>query len=397
MLRLLFRAAQGALIGLAAYNAVTALWGWPDRSPASRGARRRRFRVVVPAHDEQSVVAGVVADVAVQDYPADLVETWVVADRCRDDTAEVAVAAGARVAERDEEPPGKGAALAWYLASHPLEGDEALVVLDADNRAPSGLLARFADELDAGHRVLQAYLDVSNPDASLLTTASALSYWAGNRMVQLARTNLGWSADLGGTGMCFTADALESVGGFGESLTEDQEIGARLALAGIPVVWLHDVRIRDEKPPTVAATVGQRARWMAGKRAVARRYAGRFLGEGVARRDPGLVDQAIRLLQPGRSFVALVSGVATVAAAAIGGGWFLPWPVWAAATGVQVLEPVPFLLRDGVPARYVVRYPLLVVLAALWAPIRFASRRTRGWFHTPHRGEGGVSPPPGPA
>ena len=75
---------------------------------------------------------------------------------------------------------------------------------------------------------------MSNPDASALTTAAALSYWASNRMVQLARRNLGWSADLGGTGMCLTGEALAAVGGFGTSATEDQELVARLVLAGYP-------------------------------------------------------------------------------------------------------------------------------------------------------------------
>ena len=49
--------------------------------------------------------------------------------------------------------------------------------------------------LDAGHEVVQCYLDVENPDGSVLATASAMTYWAGNRMVQLARDNLGWSAE----------------------------------------------------------------------------------------------------------------------------------------------------------------------------------------------------------
>ncbi len=150
-----------------------------------------------------------------------------IADHCTDTTAEIARLAGANVAQRTDGPPGKGAALAWYLEQHPLTADEALVVFDADNRVPAGALGRIADEIAAGHEVVQCYLDVANPDGSLISEASALSYWAGNRMVQLARSNLGWSADLGGTGMALTGAALERVGGFGDSLTEDQELGAQ--------------------------------------------------------------------------------------------------------------------------------------------------------------------------
>jgi hypothetical protein len=260
------------------------------------------------------------------------------------------------------------------------------VVLDADNRVPPDLLTRFADEIDAGHQVLQAYLDVTDPGESWVARAGAMSYWAGNRMVQLARSNLGWSPDLGGTGMALTTEALDRGGGFGRTQTEDQELGVRLALAGIPVHWVHDVRVADEKPSTAAVAVRQRARWMAGKRTVARRYASELLQEAVARRSWALADQAIRLIQPGRSFVALLTATLAVAAAFEGGPWLLPWWVWAVAVAFQIFVPVLFLRREGLKTRQLVWYPALVLLAALWIPIALVSRRATGWYHTPHRG-----------
>jgi hypothetical protein len=50
------------------------------------------------------------------------------------------------------------------------------------------------------------------------------------------------------------------------------------------------------------------------------------------------------------------------------------------------LEPIPFLARDGVSAGQLARYPLLVILAALWVPVRVVSSLVNGWYHTPHRG-----------
>ncbi len=385
MLELIALAAQVALIALIAYNLVTAMWGWANPRPAAAGSRARRFRIVVPAHDEEAVIGSVLDDIARLDYPADLIAAWVLADRCTDGTA--AVAAGrARVDERTQGPDGKGALLRWHLDRYPLDDGEALVVADADNRLPPELLGRFADELDAGRHTLQAYLDVANPDASPLATASAVSYWASNRMVQLARRNLGWSADLGGTGMCLTGPALAAAGGFGDSLTEDADLGVRLALSGTAVTWLHDVRVMDEKPASVGAAVGQRARWMAGRRGVARRHVPALLRRAVTGPSLAMLDHAVRLVQPGRSFVALVSGVLAVAAAVWPGGALLPWPVWAIVTAVQFLAPIAFLARDRVPARYLVRYPMLAVLAALWLPVRIASRTAGRWYHTPHQG-----------
>ena len=95
---------------------------------------------------------------------------------------------------------------------------------------------------------------------------------------------------------------------------------------------------------------------------------------------------ALRLVQPGRSFIALVSLVMTALSAITGSRWLLPWEAWAVATAVQVLEPIPFLARDGVKPRQLIRYPLLVIVAALWIPVRLVSGLVRGWYHTPHRG-----------
>lgn len=373
MLRGLLAVAEVLLLAVAGWNFATALAGWKNQTPAPAGSRTRRFRTVIPAHDEEPVIGALLADLAAQTYPH--ASTWVLADRCTDATVRIARDAGVDVAERTEGPDGKGAALSWYLERHPLDPDEALVILDADNRVPADLLVRFSDEIDVGHRVLQAYLDVSNPDASPVATASALSYWASNRMVQLARTNLGWTADLGGTGMCLTADAIDAAGGFGTSLVEDQEMGVRLFAAGIPVRWLHDVRIRDEKPKSSAVAVRQRSRWAAGRADVASRW----VGELLAMRSLAAWDLALRLRQPSRMGVALVS-----AGLAVGGAVGLPVSVglWTTVAAVQVLAPIPFLARDGVPVRYLVRYPVLILLPILKIPARLL--RQRGWYHTPH-------------
>ena len=378
MLRLLLRPIETLLLALIGYNLVVALFGWRDPQPPQRASTRsHRFRILIPAHDEAAVIDNLLSDLAVpmQEKSCEVV---VLADHCTDETASVARARGVTVAERTEGDGGKGAALKWYLDRWPLDADEALVVLDADNRVPADLLDRFADELAAGHHVLQAYLGVSNPDASSVATASALSYWASNRMVQLARRNLGWTADLGGTGMCITAEALDAVGGFGTSFAEDQELGVRLFRAGYPVTWIHDLQVLDEKPREAAVAVKQRSRWASGRREVARAHARQLFSRG----DPAAIDLAIRLVQPSRMGVAAISGLLTILSA-LGAPTF-GVATWLAATSVQVLAPVAFLWKEGVERRYLLRYPVLALLPVLKIPARLI--RQTGWYHTPHSG-----------
>lgn len=377
MLKSLFRSLEVGLLVLVGYNLIVAVFGWKNRPRVDRAGSPRNFRVVVPAHNEEAVIDALLGDLAALTGPSEA-EVVVLADHCTDETVAVASARDVTVVERESGAGGKGAALAWYLESAPLLDGEVFVVLDADNRVPPDLIERFSQELDQGHHVLQAYLGISNPDASAVATASALSYWASNRMVQLARRNLGWTADLGGTGMCLTKEALDVVGGFGSSLVEDQELGVRLFLAGHPVTWLHDVSILDEKPTSAAVSVRQRSRWASGRTQVARKY----VPELLARRDMASFDLAVRLFQPSRMLVAVFSAGLAVASAL--GAPTLGTRLWVSVAGVQVFAPLPFLWREGVERRYLIRYPMLTLLPLLKIPARLI--RQRGWYHTPHSG-----------
>lgn len=383
-------AGQALVIALVAYNLITSLWGLGDAKGTRPGRRRRRFRVVVPAHNEAKVIGRLLEDLAGQDYPRGQFRVAVLADRCIDDTVAVATPL-AEVYERHDGLDGKGALLAWYAAGHPLDDDECLVILDADNRVPSDLLTRFADEMDTGHDVVQAYIDTANPDEGWLATASALSYWASNRMVQLARRNLGWSADLGGTGMAMTPRALAASGGFGYSMTEDIEKAARLAIRGYPVWWMHNTRVYDEKPTRLATSLRQRARWSGGRRGVAREYASQLLATAWRERRWGYADLVIRMVQPSRSFTVVVMIALAIAAAIAPRWWLIAWWAWVALAALQVLLPMVFLAKEGIAARYVWRYPLLAIWALLWLPVQVISRLQRGWYHTPHVGTGDQS------
>jgi cellulose synthase/poly-beta-1,6-N-acetylglucosamine synthase-like glycosyltransferase len=380
MLRLFLAVSQALVAALAAYNLITALWGLREQAAYRRGARRRDLRVVIPAHNEERVIASLLADLEGQDYPSEHVRVVVIADRCTDQTVEAA--RWAEVVERTGGPDGKGPAIAWFLERDPLGPDESIVVLDADNRVAPTFLTGVADALDSGFDAAQAYVDSSNPEASWLATASALSYWASNRMVQLARHNLGWAPDLGGTGTAFAPTAawvLESATGV---VTEDSEQSARLAQTGRRIAWLHDVKVYDQKPNALGVAMRQRARWMSGKRSVARRHRLRLLARAIRKRSWAVVDLVIRQSQPGRTFMVGISVLLALLAPFTDLLW--PWWLWAAIAAVQALAPLVFLIRDGVPARYLWRYPLLAIFGILWLPIRVMSSRVRGWYHTPH-------------
>ena len=381
MIRLLLFAFQVTTAALAVYNLATALWGLPAPRQLPVGPRRRLIRAVIPAHNEEGVLGGLLDDMERQDYQAEFLRTVVLADRCTDGT--VGLATGrAEVVERHHGPDGKGPLLSWYLSQDPLTSGESLLVLDADNRVGEDFVSGIADALDAGYDAAQAYVDTSNPDESWMATAGALSYWASNRMVQLARHRLGWNPDLGGTGSGFAPQAVAALTGSVDSLTEDQDQSARLAVERMRVAWLHDIRIGDQKPSRLGVALQQRARWMSGRRQTRRQNRRRLVGAAWKQRSWGPVDLLIRQAQPGRTFMVLVAVGLAIGAVFTDLLW--PWWVWLGLAAIQVLLPMAFLVREGVPARYLVRYPFLVIFGLLWLPVRVTSARVRGWYHTPH-------------
>ena len=54
-----------------------------------------RYAVVISARNERTVVGQLIQSIKAQNYPKELVDVFVIADNCTDDTAEVAREAGA--------------------------------------------------------------------------------------------------------------------------------------------------------------------------------------------------------------------------------------------------------------------------------------------------------------
>ena len=132
----------------------------------SRCAQSTRFMIIIPAHNEGSVIRETVERLNSFDYPPELVSIYVIADHCSDDTAETARRAGAIVYERNEGPrTGKGVALTW-LFEKVLDKDQcdAVVIFDADTRVDPAFLRVMDCRLAQGDQVIQGQHIIGNPD-----------------------------------------------------------------------------------------------------------------------------------------------------------------------------------------------------------------------------------------
>ena len=229
--------------------------------------KNHRFMAIIPAHNEEAVVANLIESLKNQNYDKSLYDIYVIADNCTDKTAQVARDAGAIVYERfDENKKTKGYALDWFLQQKIKENApyDALFVFDADNIVDKEFIKNMNKKLCQGEDVVQGYRDIKNPTDSWITAGYALFYWTMHRFYHLARYNIGLSPLLNGTGFMVRFDVIKPQGWKTVTLTEDIEFSLQRIIKGKKLGWATDAIVYDEQPVGFKQSWSQRSRWTVG-------------------------------------------------------------------------------------------------------------------------------------
>lgn len=226
-----------------------------------------RFMAIIPAHNEEAVVANLIESLKKQTYNKELYDIYVIADNCTDNTAKVAREAGAIVYERfDETKKTKGYALNWFLQQKIKEDApyDAFFVFDADNIVDKNFIKNMNKKLCQGEDVVQGYRDIKNPSDNWITAGYAIFYWQMHRFYHLARYNLGLSPLLNGTGFMVKFDVVKPQGWDTVTLTEDIEFSLKRIIKGKKLGWATDAIVYDEQPTGFKQSWSQRSRWTVG-------------------------------------------------------------------------------------------------------------------------------------
>ena len=237
--------------------------------------KNHKFMAIIPAHNEENVVANLVKSLKAQNYPKELLDIYVIADNCTDNTAEVARKAGAIVYERfDSTKKTKGYAMQWFLKQKIEENADydAFCVFDADNVAMPDFIKNMNRKLCQGEEVVQGYRDIKNPTDSWVSAGYALFYWTMHRFYHLARYNIGLSPLLNGTGFMVKFDVVKPNGWQTFTLTEDIEFSLINIIEGRKLGWATDAIVYDEQPIGFKQSWTQRMRWSVGHIQCFKRY-----------------------------------------------------------------------------------------------------------------------------
>lgn len=231
--------------------------------------------VMIPAHNEEGVIAATVDNVLAMDY--EKFEIIVIDDRSEDNTASVIKdleqkheKVTALVRDKDAFP-GKSAVLNDALL---LAKGEAILVFDADARIEPDFLSKLVPHLepeDVG--AVQARKVISNKDYNFLTRCQNNEYTLDTNF-QVGRDAIKGAVELRGNGELIKKVALEDIGGWNNhTITDDLDMSTQLHIKGWDVRFCPEAIVYEEGIIYLVPLFRQRRRWLEGS---IRRYLEHF-------------------------------------------------------------------------------------------------------------------------
>ena len=257
------------------------------RPPRQEANEQHKYAVMIDARNEEIVIGNLLESICKQDYPQDLIDIFVIADNCTDNTARIAKEHGATdVFERfNNEYVGKGWALDWgyerIKEMHPNGGYEAFFVFDADNVLDTKYFSEMNKVFDGGAIAATSYRNSKNYDSNWISAGYALWFLREAKYLSQARLTAKTSCAISGTGFFIATEKIEKRGGWKWHLmTEDIEFSAETISMGQRISYCPTAILYDEQPTTFRDSWNQRLRWAYGFYQVLLRH-GLKLAKGI--------------------------------------------------------------------------------------------------------------------
>lgn len=259
----------GALLSaLCCYWSVYTIIGLFGTRRFPKAKKQHKLAIVVAARNEETVIGNLLESIRKQDYPAGLLTTFVVADNCTDNTAQVAREHGAICYERfDNEHRTKGFALQFLFdrirRDFGIESYEAYIIFDADNLLKYDFISRMNEAFDAGEKIVTSYRNTKNFDENWISASYALHWLRTVRLEHRARSLFLLATRIQGTGFLFSNELVKD-GWKYTSLTEDRAFSADAVVSGYCISYCNAAEFYDEQPVSMKIAMRQRIRWAKG-------------------------------------------------------------------------------------------------------------------------------------
>ncbi|MGX4601707.1 glycosyltransferase [Faecalimicrobium sp. JNUCC 81] len=227
-----------------------------------------KFAVIVSARNESDVIEEFIHTVHLQDYPDRLIDVYVVADNCTDDTAKVARKTGAYVYERfNSDNIGKGYALDFLfkiLRNKKIKYD-GYFIFDADNLLSGNYISEMNKVFNDGYKIITSYRNSKNYDSNWISAGYSLWFLRESKYLNYARMLLNNSCAVSGTGFLISSEIIDKNSGWKyHLLTEDIEFTIDSIINGEKIGYCNSACFYDEQPTSFKDSWNQRMRWSKG-------------------------------------------------------------------------------------------------------------------------------------
>lgn len=237
--------------------------------------------VLIPAHNEEIVMAATLEAMLALDYPRDRLEILVINDGSTDATGEIVadyVRRDNRIVLLDvpkgEGGKGKSRALNLGLgrARSPI-----IAVYDADNTPSPDALKYLVSQLllHPGLGAVLGKFRTINKNRNLLTRFINIETLSFQSMLQAGRWRLFRIATLPGTNFVIRKEVLDQLGGWDEeAITEDSELSIRMYMNNWRIKFIPYAVTYEQEPERWDVWLRQRTRWVRGNNYVAKKFFG---------------------------------------------------------------------------------------------------------------------------
>lgn len=267
LLGLVCRTYAGALLSFTSVDPPAA---FPDDPPT--------VSVVIPAYNEEPVLADTIEAALDVDYPSDLLEIVVCYEAdSTDATGEIAKRydadhAPVKAIERDESGGGKAMAMNYALL---YATGEIIACIDADHEYEPSAIRRAVRWFESDEEIwcVKGRCYGRNPTDSLWALHATVERHIAELADLFGREVFGGFTIFGGGQAFFRRELFDELGDFDEHvLVEDIDMSARIHAAGKDLQVDPEIITYEENPDTFGAWWSQRTRWARGWMQVAVRY-----------------------------------------------------------------------------------------------------------------------------
>ncbi len=264
-------------------------------------AKPHTFAILIPARNEETVIAQLIDSLNRQTYPREYYKIFVIAHNCTDKTAEVAEKAGAEIIVRNAEGEYKSGALAYGLdavAERYGNSFEYAAVFDADALAESSFLTEINAVLEGTQAdCASGYYASKNFETNLISQLAGMMYYILMDCNSAANNRLGLPVNIYGSGYAFKFSWRYLYHQI-DTIVDDFEFSCLMVLHKAKLVEAPKAVFYAEMPEKMQDALMQRRRWAFGDTQCYRKYRKNFRKAIFTHGIAGLKQYADLIMNP---------------------------------------------------------------------------------------------------